>query len=269
MQEVLDAIQAVLSSGQKAALATVVYTTGSTPQVPGARLLLLSDGQSVGTVGGGAVERLVLDELRRVLETPEARMVRTDLTRDLGMCCGGRMEFFLEPVVAKPRVVMFGAGHVALPTAKLARSVGFQVVVVDDREELNNAARFPDCERLLQEPSEYLAQHRLTGRDWVLIVTHDVRLDEEALAACITQTPAYIGLLGSKRKVLKLTARVRARLPAGERATPVIAPVFAPVGLDIGAVTPEELAVSIVAEWIALRHGKSAPHMRLPLAYDE
>lgn len=265
MQEVLEAIQAVLSSGQRAALATVVYTTGSTPQVPGARLLLLSDGQSVGTVGGGAVERLVLDELGHVLTTPQARMLRTDLTRDLGMCCGGRMEFFLEPVVAAPRVVMFGAGHVALPTAKLARSVGFQVVVVDDREALNNAARFPDCERVQQEPGEYLARYRLTERDWVLIVTHDVRLDEEALAGCVTQAPAYIGLLGSKRKVLKLKERVAARFPFDERATSV----FAPVGLDIGAVTPEELAVSIVAEWIALRHGKSAPHMKLMFKNDD
>jgi xanthine dehydrogenase accessory factor len=259
MRDVVAAVQEALSSGQTAALATVVYTSGSTPQVPGARLLFFADGRTVGTVGGGAVEHLVINELRALIAKPEARMLRTDLTRDLGMCCGGRMEFFLEPVVAAPRVVLFGAGHVALPTARLAKSVGFDVVVVDDREELNSAARFPECERVAQEPAEYLSTHRLGPRDWVLIVTHDVRLDEEALAKTVGQAPAYVGLLGSKRKVLRLVERVRARLPE----TQGFPPLFAPVGLDIGAVTPEELAVSIVAELVALRHGKVVPHMKV------
>ncbi len=128
------------------------------------------------------------------------------------------------------------------------------------REELNTHERFPECERVLQEPAEFLTKRRLGARDWVLIVTHDVRLDEEALAHTVVQTPAYIGLLGSKRKVLKLVERVRARLPSELHSA-----LFAPVGLDIGAITPEELAVSIVGEWIALRHGKVAPHMKLAL----
>jgi xanthine dehydrogenase accessory factor len=143
----------------------------------------------------------------------------------------------------------------------LAKSVGFDVVVVDEREDLNNSLRFPDCECVFLEPAEYLATQRLGPRDWVLIVTHDVRLDEEALARSLIQTPGYVGLLGSKRKVLKLIERVRTRLPEAPR----LAALFAPVGLDIGAITPEELAVSIVAELIALRHGKTAPHMKLTL----
>jgi xanthine dehydrogenase accessory factor len=264
MHDVMEALQHALTSGRAAAMATVVYTSGSTPQVPGARLLLLDDGRTVGTVGGGAVEHLVIRELESLLMMSEPRMLRTDLTRDLGMCCGGRMEFFLEPVVAAPRAILFGAGHVALPTARLARSVGFRVVIVDDREELNNSARFPECERVFQEPGEFLAKHVLGHRDWVLIVTHDVRLDEEALMHTVLQAPAYIGLLGSKRKVLNLVERVQARLP--DRAN--LGAIYAPVGLDIGAVTPEELAVSIVAEWIALRHGKAAPHMKLTFVND-
>jgi xanthine dehydrogenase accessory factor len=264
MREVIDGIQRALASGQTAAVATVVYTSGSTPQVPGARLLLSADGCMLGTVGGGAVEHLVVTELRELLKNPRARMLRTDLNRDLGMCCGGRMEFFLEPVVAAPRLVMFGAGHVAFATARLARSVGFEVTVVDDREELNTAQRYPECDRVVQEPAEYLSKCRLGPRDWVLIVSHDVRLDEEALLCTVTQEPAYIGVLGSKRKVLRLVERVRARLPSDQR----LPAVFAPVGLDIGAVTPDELAVSIVAEWIALRHGKAAPHMRLAFIDD-
>lgn len=259
MRDVVEAVQDVLAGGQTAALATVVHTQGSAPQVPGARLLLMADRRTVGTVGGGAVEHYVIEQLRAVLVQPKPRMLRIDLTRDLGMCCGGRMEFFLEPVVAAPRVVIFGAGHVAVPTASLAKRVGFEVVVVDDREELNTQERFPGCERVSQEPAEYLSKRRVGPRDWVLIATHDVRLDEQALAHTVTQSPAYIGLLGSKRKVLALVERVRARLPDN----PQLDALYAPVGLDIGAVTPEELAVSIVAEWVALRHGRNANHMKL------
>jgi cation diffusion facilitator CzcD-associated flavoprotein CzcO len=167
------------------------------------------------------------------------------------------MEVFVEPIEAVPRLVLFGAGHIAVPTAALARSVGFAVHVVDDREELATPERFPGCELTQRDAASLLKRNRLGDRDYVLIVTHDHHLDEELLALALQQSSAYIGLVGSKRKVFRLLQRISAR-----RGPQDLSRVFAPVGLDIGAQSPAEIAVSIVAELIALRAGKQVPHMR-------
>jgi len=257
MRDVTRALLHVLTSGRRGALATVVRVSGSVPQQPGARLLLAPDGATTGTVGGGAVERAVLDALGQCRQHGRPELVVYDLARDLGMCCGGRMEIFVEPVEAEQRLLVFGAGHVAKPTAELARRVGFAVTVVDDREELANRERFPDCELVLAEPREAAARIAPRAEDWVLIVTYDHRLDEEALDTFARLPHRYLGLIGSRRKVLRILQRIASRddLPPLDR-------VFAPVGLDIGAVSPEEIAVSIVAELVAIRHGKAARHLR-------
>jgi xanthine dehydrogenase accessory factor len=257
VRDVTEALLEVLSQGGRGALATVVRASGSTPQQPGARLLLKPDGSIVGTVGGGAIEHVVLEELRACVEDGKPRMIVRDLTRDLGMCCGGRMEVFVEPIEGRPRLVIFGAGHVAKPTAALARTIGFSVVVVDDRDELNTAERFPECERVLAEPCEAITQIAPTGRDWLLVMTHDHRLDEEALDAYARLPHAYLGMIGSRRKVYRILQRI-----AAKRGVPPLEKVYAPVGVDLGAVTPEEIAVSIAAELVALRHGHSSAHMR-------
>lgn len=256
-KDVTAALLAVLESGESAALATVIRATGSTPQRPGARLLYRQDGSIIGTVGGGAIEQTVIAALARCIADGKPEVVIRDLGRDLGMCCGGRMEVFVERVEARPRLLLFGAGHVGRATAAIAASVGFDVTVIDDREELNTEVRFGDCVRIHAEPSEVIDELGLSDQDFVLIVTHDHRLDEEALDVCAARPHRYIGMIGSKRKVFRVIQRIHAR-----RGAPALDRVYAPVGLDIGAVTPEEIAVSIGAELVALRHGAQAPHMR-------
>jgi len=258
VRDVVQALLELLTSRQRGALATVVRSSGSTPQQPGARLLLREDGSTLGTVGGGAIERVVLERLQHALVSSESELLIHDLAHDLGMCCGGRMEIFVEPILPAPRLWLLGAGHVARPTAALARSVGFDVHVIDEREELNTAERFPDCRLILGDPGEELAKAVLGDADWVLIMTHDHRLDEAALAALAGQNAHYVGLVGSKRKVFRLVERVRSKREADFP----LDRLFAPVGLDIGAISPEEIAVSIVAELVALRHGRSALHLR-------
>lgn len=257
MREVTRELLSILTSGKRGALATVVRVSGSVPQQPGARLLLGADGTTTGTVGGGAVERAVLEALAECRRTGRPELVTYDLARDLGMCCGGRMEIFVEPVEAAQRLIVFGAGHVAKPTAQLARQVGFAVTVVDDREDLATEERFPGCSLILAEPREAAARLAPRAEDWLLIVTYDHRLDEEALDVFARLPHRYVGLIGSRRKVFRILQRIaaRAELPSLDR-------VYAPVGLDIGAVTPDEIAVSIVAELVALRHGKAPRHMR-------
>lgn len=220
--------------------------------------MLREDGSTLGTVGGGAVEHAVLGSLRRTLSSGEAELEVFDLAHDLGMCCGGRMEIFVEAILPSPRLWLLGAGHVAKPTAALARSVGFEVLVIDERDELNTPERFPECRLIVGDPGSELRKATLGEGDWVLIMTHDHQLDEAALAATAGKNAQYVGLVGSKRKAFRLVERVRAKRDGDfplER-------VYAPVGLDIGAVSPEEIAVSIVAELVALRHGQPATHLR-------
>lgn len=256
--EVTEALLAQLASPGRGALATVIRASGSTPQQPGARMLLTHAGALVGTVGGGAIEQAIVRALEECVRDRKPRVIAHDLLRDLGMCCGGRMEVFVEPIEGTPRLLIFGAGHVGKAVAALAPSIGFAVTVVDDRVELNTRERFGDAARVLAEPAE--AQGELAPRpsDWVLVVTHDHRLDEEALDTYARLPHAYLGVIGSRRKVYRILARIHAR-----RGLPPMDKVYAPVGLDLGAISPEEIAVSIAAELVALRHGKaSAEHLR-------
>jgi xanthine dehydrogenase accessory factor len=262
VRDIAQALLEVLAGRERAAMATVVRAAGSTPQKPGARLLLRQGGTTVGTVGGGAIELVVIEAMREAMRTGEARMIVRDLGYDLAMCCGGRMEVFVEPIEPVTRLIVCGAGHVARATAALARTVGFDLTIVDDREELNNEERFPGCERRLVEAPELLRTATLGEADWVLIATHDHALDEKALGYALAQPSRYVGLVGSERKVLRLVRRVVAR-----RGPIAVDRLYAPGGIDLGALTPEEIAVSIVAELVALRHGKGAvsshgPHVR-------
>ena len=257
VREVVEALLELLKQGQRGALATVVRTRGSAPNRAGSRLLLRADGSFVGTVGGGAVEHAVLDALRATLDGGSSQLLVRDLGHELGMCCGGRMEIFIEPVEARPRLFVFGAGHVGAATAPLARQVGFDVTVVDEREELNTEARFPNCTRDLRDPLAMLKRTTLDEQDWLLVVTHDHALDEQILELSLDHEARYIGVVGSRRKVFRLVERICQR-----RGPLALERVYAPVGLDLGAIGPDEIAVSIVAELVALRRGKPAAHLR-------
>jgi xanthine dehydrogenase accessory factor len=218
---------------------------------------LRGDGSTVGTVGGGAIEYLVIDALHEAQRTGVSQLLVRNLARDLGMCCGGRMEVFVEPIHPTPQLRIFGAGHVAQATAPLARSIGFAVTVIDEREELNTPERFPGCATELRDAATVLKAATLGEDDWVLIMTHDHRLDEEVLALCLRRRPRYIGLVGSRRKLLRIAQRILQKDPSL-----CVDHVHAPVGLDLGAVGPEEIAISVAAELLAVKRGRAAAHLR-------
>ena len=259
MNDVIQAMAEVVRQGGLAAVATVTASGGSTPQRVGAKLLLTADGRTVGTGGGGRIERVVLEALGQCIEDGKAVVRHWHLDADLGMCCGGRMEVFIEPVRSGAPLWLFGAGHVGAATAVAAAAVGFAVTVVDERPELNTAERFPGCQRRLEPPDEVLREAPRNGSDWLLIITHDHRLDEQLLLACLQRPHRYVGMIGSKRKVLRIVDRLRARHGALDTSR-----LYAPVGLDLGAQTPAEIAISIVAELVALRRDAPGVHMRLP-----
>jgi xanthine dehydrogenase accessory factor len=257
-RDLAEALLALLQQGGRGALATVVRVAGSAPQVAGARMLLRPDGSVIGTVGGGAIEHEVLAALERCRTRGEGELLVRELGHDLGMCCGGRMELFIEPIEGAPRLHLCGAGHIAHALAPLVRAIGFELSVVDEREELNTEQRFAGARRELCDPETYLRRRAtLGGADWLLIATHDHALDERLLELALGTAARYIGLVGSRRKLLRLLERIRAR--RGELA---LERLYAPVGLALNAQGPAEIAVSIAAELVALRRGASVPHLR-------
>jgi xanthine dehydrogenase accessory factor len=256
-QEVFTALADALEQGEETALVTIVSSNGSTPQRVGAKMLVYADGRTVGTIGGGCYENDAFGRAREAIASRRPVTVRYELNDDFaqetGLVCGGQMEVFIEPVEASPEVFVFGAGHVGYFVAKLAHEVGFRVHVVDDREKFANSDRFgPDIRVAVEDIPSWLAGRQLPATAYAVIVTRGHRHDLDALRALTTGPLRYLGLIGSKAKVRRIFDALQDEGLAADR----LERVHAPIGLDIGAITPQEIAVSIVAELIAVKHGK-------------
>ncbi len=258
-QEVFAALSDALTRGEDVALVTIVSATGSTPQRVGAKMLVYADGRTVGTIGGGCYEN---DAFWKAREAITARKPVTlsfelndDFAQESGLVCGGQMEVFIEPVEASPEVYVFGAGHVGYCVGKMAHEVGFRVHVVDDRDKFASVERFGDgIDVIVDDIPTWLDQHQLAPTAYAVVVTRGHRHDLDALRALARQPLRYLGLIGSKAKVKRLFDALREEgVPAD-----ILRPIHAPIGLDIGAITPQEIGVSIVAELIAVKHGKIA-----------
>jgi xanthine dehydrogenase accessory factor len=257
--EVFAAIGEVLSRGEEAALVTIVSSNGSTPQRVGAKMLVYADGRIVGTVGGGCYEHDAIGKARQVLETRKPATVKYDLNDDFaeetGLVCGGQMEVFIEPIEASPAVYIFGAGHVGFYLARLAHDAGFGVHVVDDRAAFANAERFPFAASVVVDDiPDWLAKTALPPTAYAVVVTRGHRNDLDALRALAPRELRYLGLIGSRAKVARLYEQL---LGEGGVSPDRLARIHGPIGLDLGAVTPQEIAVSITAELIAVRRGKA------------
>lgn len=253
------------SEGRACALATIVAFKGSIPAAHDAKMVVHEDGSIVGTVGGGPAEAEVILAAREVIARGRPQMVSFSLhdnpALDSGMVCGGSLDVYIEPVIPTPVMYLFGAGHVGLVTARAARSAGWATVVVDDRPEFANAERFPEALEIRAEPFETaMAALAPNTRAAIFIATRCHDLDGRVLKWAVGTEAGYIGMIGSKRKVTTVYARLQSE---GVPAT-AFERVHAPVGLDIAAETPEEIAVSVLAEVIAWRRGAEAvrPIMR-------
>jgi xanthine dehydrogenase accessory factor len=257
-QEVFAAVATALDRGEPAALVTIVSTTGSTPQRVGAKMLVFGDGRMVGTIGGGCYENDAFWKAREAITERKPRLLHYELSDDFaqetGLVCGGQMDVYIEPIEPSPELYIIGAGHVGSQLGLLAHAVGFRVHVVDDREKFANRERFPDAEEVVAEDiPTWLARTTLPPHAYVVIVTRGHTNDLEALRALAPRELRYLGLIGSRAKV----ARIYDALQTDGMPASSLAHVHAPIGLDIGAVTPQEIAVSILAELIAVKHGKA------------
>ncbi|HXZ79110.1 MAG TPA: XdhC/CoxI family protein [Terriglobales bacterium] len=240
--------------GRRGALATIINVRGSIPSFNTAKMLVRDDGSIVGTIGGGCVEAEVWQAAREVMEQEKPRTLTFNLNQnpryDTGLVCGGTLEVYVEPVMPISHVYVFGAGHVAASVYKMARLAGFDVSVVDDREAYANRERFPDAREIIAEDFEQ-AMARITPNEstYLVIVTRGHRDDMRVLRWAIGTSAHYIGMIGSKRKVLSIYKELEKEGFTPEQ----FQRVMAPIGLEIGAVTPEEIAISIVAEIIAAK----------------
>ncbi len=263
VREVLQAALEAEALGEPAALVTVVATQGSTPQKAGARMLVRGDGRIVGTIGGGCLEAEMSRRAREAIAARRPQLVSYDLTPDQaeddGLVCGGRMQVFIEPIEGTPTLCLFGAGHVAQPLARMAKACGFRVEVADDRIKFANAERFPEADRIVVEELTAAADKMSLGPNtYAVVVTRGHKGDRAVLETVLGRGLRFVGLLGSRPKVVHIFAALAEQGIAREE----LVRVHAPLGLEIGAQTPEEIAVSILAEMISVRRGVDAAAVR-------
>ncbi|MBZ5540538.1 MAG: XdhC/CoxI family protein [Acidobacteriia bacterium] len=239
--------------GKRGALATIVHTNGSIPSYESSRMLVREDGSIAGTIGGGCVEADVWAAAREVMqkETPRKMVfnLNHDANYDNGLICGGTLEVFVEPILPQPAVYLFGGGHVSMALAQAVQAAGFAVGVIDDREQFANAQRFPMAGEIYTSYDDAFAKLQPNASSYLVIVTRGHKEDMRCLAWAVRTEARYIGMIGSKRKVLSVYQALEKegfRPQEFER-------VFAPMGLEIGALSPEEIAISITAELIAVR----------------
>jgi len=258
MSETLKEALERISKGETVALATIVETKGSTPREVGAKMLVGKDGLIVGTIGGGITEAKVIEEVKQSLKEGKGKLITYHLTKeqaalDEGAICGGDMKIFIDVLQPKEEVLIFGAGHIAICVSRLAKMVGFKVTVVDSRREFANQDRFPDADEIIAEDTEKaLTYLRITPSTYIIVLTRGHLKDEEVLGSVIKSGAAYIGMIGSRKK----NSTVFQHLEEQGISAQELKEVHAPIGVDIGAQTPEEIAVSIMAEIIQVRKQK-------------
>ncbi len=252
--DVYEELVQLRRKGEKCALATIVQVDGSIPSYQSAKLLVRQDGSMLGTIGGGCVEAEVWNAAREVIATEKPRTLKFSLGQDAayenGLICGGQLNVYVEPIVPQPRAFIFGAGHVSKSLSKVAELAGFATIIVDDREAFANRDRFPEADAIYAgEYEEIFPKLQVNDSSYLIIVTRGHRDDMRVLRWAVMTPARYIAMIGSKRKVISVVKELEKEgIPreAFER-------IAAPMGLEIGAVTPEEIAVSVVAEMIAVR----------------
>jgi xanthine dehydrogenase accessory factor len=263
MGDVFQKLAEIEKTGMQAALAIVVRTKGSTPRTAGAKMVVMEDGSILGTLGGGGLEKKVIEEYLEALKTGEAKLTSFTLGESLDMMCGGEIEIYIEPIIQPEHLIIFGAGHITKALAPLMRSVGFRVTVVDDNPEALEGNHFVDIGGVRSEDMESYAERLLPGGNtYIVILTRGFSKDKAVLRHIIGKDFRYVGMIGSEKKIRTIEEDLISKGIAKEH----LSRLHAPIGLDIGAETPEEIALSIAAEIISVRKGKFTGRMHEPLA---
>jgi len=262
--DLFEEIVKMRRAGRRAALATIVHTNGSIPSYESSRMLVREDGSIAGTIGGGCVEAEVWAAAKEVMQKEAPRKMVFNLNNeakyDNGLICGGTLEVFVEPILPQPMLYVFGGGHVSMAVARAATAAGFGIGVVDDRETFANQERFPMAQDIYTSYEDAFEKIHPNAASYLVIVTRGHKEDMRVLAWAVRTEARYVGMIGSKRKVLSV---YRALENEGYKPEE-FERVYAPMGLEIGALSPEEIAVSIAAELVAVRrNAATAAHKKL------
>jgi xanthine dehydrogenase accessory factor len=268
--DIFEEIVRMRKAGMRGALATIVHTNGSIPSYESSRMLVREDGSIVGTIGGGCVEADVWAAAKEVMakETPRKMtfQLNNEASYDNGLICGGTLEIFVEPILPQPVAYLFGGGHISMALAKSASAAGFGIVVIDDREQFANAERFSMAQELYTSYEDAFARLSPNLSSYLVIVTRGHRDDMRVLAWAVRTQARYVGMIGSKRKVISVYQALQKEGYSSEE----FSRVYAPMGLEIGALSPEEIALSITAELVAVRrNAQTAQHKKLQREFRE
>lgn len=256
MEELFETIVELKKTGELGALAIIIRTEGSMPRKVGTKMVVLKGEKTIGTMGGGDLEKRVIEEAVEAIDKGEARIASFTLDIEKGkmdMMCGGKLDVYIEPILPKEKLVIFGAGHITRSLAPLMKGAGFKVSVVDDSPDLLQKDKFPETEDLLLTDMEQFARDLPSDpRTYIVLLSRGFSKDKTILTQLIQKDFKYIGMIGSARKIVTIKEDLK-KQGAPEEA---FLKLQAPIGLDIGAETPEEIAISIAAEIIAAKKGK-------------
>ena len=255
MDDIYESIASLRRRGEKAVLATIVSTRGSAPRKESAKMLVLTNGKIIGTIGGGAIEYQAYQEALKLIDGNESKLAHYELTNadasKEGMTCGGTVDVFLEPIKPLPSLIIFGGGHISFFLARIGKMVDFRVTIIDDRPEFANHERFTEAdETIAEDMASVIKRLTINGSSYIVIVTRGHMKDELVLEWAATTAAGYVGMIGSKRKIKTSFTYLKTKGITEEQQDKV----HSPIGLPIGAETPEEIAVAIMAEIIQIRH---------------
>ena len=257
--DIFDEIISVKKAGVPAVLATVVETAGSAPGRPCDRMLVKSDNSIAGTIGGGAIEKTIIDEAMKLIAGTEPKLLQYSL-EELGMSCGGNMSVFLEPLQNAPDLIIFGAGHIGSALSRIGKMLDFAVTVVDNRPEFASKEKLPQADRVMALDYQRALQELVfTDKTYLVILTHRHAHDFEILQYCVKQPFRYLGMIGSRNKVAKCLQQLRDKGIDEE----AVRRINTPIGINIGANKPAEIALSIAAELVAARSGTEVSSLKL------
>lgn len=257
MLEIYQELANIAVKGERAVLATVISSQGSAPRKAGAKMVIKGDGTLVGSIGGGNVEQAVQEKAIAVMKSGEPQMMHFDLSgsgEEAWMICGGQMDVFLEPILPAETLYLFGAGHLSQSTAAMAKMLGLRVVVIDPRPEYNNNDRFPNADSLVvEEYDNAFSKLNVDENSYIVIYTPGHVSDEKCLQFAVGTAAKYVGMIGSKKKVKEIKERLRKKGVSQQQ----LDEIHAPIGLEINAQTPEEIAISILAEITKVRRSET------------
>jgi xanthine dehydrogenase accessory factor len=251
MNTILKTLQQAIAEGKQAALCIVTEPRGSTPRKPGSKMVVFGDGSITGSIGGGAVEAEVAEMAREIIRTGKPAKYSYDLDEDLSMHCGGAMEVYIEPLLSRQELLIFGAGHIGKALAGFARELDFSVTLIDPREGIFTREEMGNYHCIARAYADSLNDLVFGNQTYVVIVTPKHDSDEDILARVARKPHAYLGMIGRKNKVEQMRKRfIDNDILTGEE----LDNVDMPIGIKLKAETPAEIALSIAARLVDVRN---------------